>query len=51
MHLSDGAEWTTSIDAPPDSTSVATPFPISVRLYRGNEESLYREVRIDKAPG
>jgi uncharacterized membrane protein len=49
MRLSDGAEWTTSIEAP-RSASVARPFPISVSLYRGNEESVYREVRINKAP-
>ena len=51
VRLSNGAEWSTTIPTPRGVESPsATPFPLSVRLYRGDEKAVYRQVRITQAP-
>jgi uncharacterized membrane protein len=51
IRLTDGAEWTTTIVEPPRlNLPASTPFPVSVSLYRGDEESVYRQVRINRPP-
>ena len=50
LRLAPGEEGMHSIAAPPGSDFSSADSPVSVSLYRGTEEAVYRTLRINRAP-